>query len=718
MKKTFLLFVLISSLFIKCRSELFAQVPAAKGSWQWVKSFGSSGQIGGANSTDERINMMKTDKHGNTYVCGQVFGFPHVQGLNGGNAYVQINNSRQNYQRLMGFIAKYDCSGNLLWFKPIGDSIANVQVFDMTIDTAGNVYAFSNYNCWGNTYLGDSILIAANLQAWSGSDLILKLDKNGNKKWVWSPIIQFGNASTYILNGCNDTRHYFNHTANYMTISHDTLSMLCSLDTPSNTLADYGILDFNINTGQMLKYNIISYSTLTTGNQVFVGFGSYGNGTFIAASNLMSDTTVILNDTIYTNNHGGGNGLIYTFNRTHFMDKILLGYSDTTGLYNVNFDDLKNGFQFIAEGNRGKKLFNNQYTIHGYDNAFVNPSVYSFPLFSFKDINHYKWGIEADSAPQGIFIIDARCTVNSVNTIFDVNGFTPAQRVKIQNNLFTASGTDINTGIFTIDNNNGNILNKVPVINSTSPNNGSNPIYLSDFTTDEKGNIFVFGNFKNNSIIAHDTSVFFGGNNDMFVIKYGYDCATDSALIAPIASDGIKTTCMVDSVKITWNDNSNIEWGYHIYRAVGNRNATYNLIATLPTNTTIFFDNSISASTNYWYKVAAYNNIGDATTANVDSSMSCKTVGINQVNKNSFVGNIYPNPTQTGEFTLSIQSNETGKAQLQISNYMGQIILDKEVQLNNTNQWHLDLSKYLSGTYLVTLKTSSGNFGERVMVVK
>ena len=80
--------------------------------------------------------------------------------------------------------------------------------------------------------------------------------------------------------------------------------------------------------------------------------------------------------------------------------------------------------------------------------------------------------------------------------------------------------------------------------------------------------------------------------------------------------------------------------------------------------------------------------------------------------------NIFPNPTHTAEFTLSVQSNETDKAQLQISNYMGQIILNESVQLNDKNQWHFDLSKYPNGTYLITLKTTSEKFSDRVMVVR
>jgi hypothetical protein len=108
---------------------------------------------------------------------------------------------------------------------------------------------------------------------------------------------------------------------------------------------------------------------------------------------------------------------------------------------------------------------------------------------------------------------------------------------------------------------------------------------------------------------------------------------------------------------------------------------------------------------------AAYYYIDDVSLIDLDD------VGIEEVGKNNNL-KIYPNPTQTGQFTLTVQSNEIGKAQLQISNYMGQIILDRNVQLSSNNQWHLDLSKQTSGTYLVTLKTSSGKFGERVMVVK
>lgn len=64
-------------------------------------------------------------------------------------------------------------------------------------------------------------------------------------------------------------------------------------------------------------------------------------------------------------------------------------------------------------------------------------------------------------------------------------------------------------------------------------------------------------------------------------------------------------------IKITWKDNSDLETGFKIYRSAYS-NRLFTLIAEVPENTTIYYDNSVSAGKRYYYKVAAFNKAGSS----------------------------------------------------------------------------------------------------------
>jgi hypothetical protein len=422
------------------------------------------------------------------------------------------------------------------------------------------------------------------------------------------------------------------------------------------------------------------------------------------------DTTLII-----PNNYD--RGVLFSFNTTHVI-KLYTLLHDTATFYSCDMISNTNSFT-MGFGSRTGEIVVGSYVLptHTNDGPIFQGFDGSYPIAKFTDIDKMEWAVAPDTSKGagGIFL----------NSLSDKTGkvYTPlyiSDYVKMKNMEWNLPTQHNWNPIVRWASKKDSIIDTISQIRSLQGNINGHDLRITYLSIHENGNISVCGEFKNNSIITpNDTAPSFGGNNDLFVMQYGYPCGSDSALIEPVATTQLITQCTNnDSVKLTWKDNSTIEWGYHIYRALGNRNATYNLIATTLPNVTTFTDNTIATNSNYWYKVAAFNNVGDGSITNLDSSMSCKSVGVNGVNKNNFAVNIYPNPTQTGEFTMTIQTNEIGQAQLQISNYMGQIILDKLVQLNTFNQLHFDLGKFSSGTYLVSLKTSLENFGQRVMVVR
>lgn len=78
----------------------------------------------------------------------------------------------------------------------------------------------------------------------------------------------------------------------------------------------------------------------------------------------------------------------------------------------------------------------------------------------------------------------------------------------------------------------------------------------------------------------------------------------------PAAPSNIKATAAsYKRINLTWNDNSNNEYGFEIYRATSLTGA-YSIIATKPANTVSFADSTLQPATTYYYKVQAINKDG------------------------------------------------------------------------------------------------------------
>ncbi len=83
-----------------------------------------------------------------------------------------------------------------------------------------------------------------------------------------------------------------------------------------------------------------------------------------------------------------------------------------------------------------------------------------------------------------------------------------------------------------------------------------------------------------------------------------FDLSFSVVDVAPVAPSGLVATASSSSqVHLVWNDNSNNETNFKVSRSLDNSNFTD--IATLPSNSTSYDDNGLTASTTYYYKVLA-----------------------------------------------------------------------------------------------------------------
>ena len=95
-----------------------------------------------------------------------------------------------------------------------------------------------------------------------------------------------------------------------------------------------------------------------------------------------------------------------------------------------------------------------------------------------------------------------------------------------------------------------------------------------------------------------------------------------------------------DTAKLSWTDNAGAEVGFKIERA-NSSNGPWTQIATNAASDTTFTDTGLAATTQYWYRVRAYNSNGNSQYSNADSvttgnappvlaAISNKTIGVGQ----------------------------------------------------------------------------------------
>ena len=78
-------------------------------------------------------------------------------------------------------------------------------------------------------------------------------------------------------------------------------------------------------------------------------------------------------------------------------------------------------------------------------------------------------------------------------------------------------------------------------------------------------------------------------------------------------------------ISLSWQDNSSNEDGFEVHRATPWPSSLYTLRDNLPTNTIAFGDTGLTASTQYCYKVRAYQTKGRQTSFSAFSAVVCVT---------------------------------------------------------------------------------------------
>jgi len=94
----------------------------------------------------------------------------------------------------------------------------------------------------------------------------------------------------------------------------------------------------------------------------------------------------------------------------------------------------------------------------------------------------------------------------------------------------------------------------------------------------------------------------FGDNNRHLIDDQYFKDSYTSSGTAPFPPGNLSATgTAYNTIQLSWNDNSNNETGFEIYRSTS-PDSTFSIIATTGANITSFADSSLSSSTTYYYK--------------------------------------------------------------------------------------------------------------------
>ncbi|MGC8943569.1 MAG: fibronectin type III domain-containing protein [Caldisericia bacterium] len=131
---------------------------------------------------------------------------------------------------------------------------------------------------------------------------------------------------------------------------------------------------------------------------------------------------------------------------------------------------------------------------------------------------------------------------------------------------------------------------------------------------------------------------------------------TDSAKTLPLGSPPASPTNLVgtaincNQIDITWQDNATDETNYVVERKI--EGGSYSVIITLPANTNVYSDTSVSPNTKYYYRVKAKNSFGDSGYSN-EINISTPLCGIAP----NAPTNLNATPASSSQINLSWSDN-------------------------------------------------------------
>ena len=307
-----------------------------------------------------------------------------------------------------------------------------------------------------------------------------------------------------------------------------------------------------------------------------------------------------------------------------------------------------------------------------------------------------------------------------------------------QNNaVYTYSGSsdDLEEGIFFETNNgcgnstgDGIVTNVVALVDEDNPNNINvswDPIRPDGYGYTvyrdgllhrlvPEGTSFVDENAPDGGHCYVVSYLYYGGENGQYSNE---SCASAGACYAPTNID-FEYTGNNNKIKLKWEkpEPSTGLSGYYLFRMTGD-DGTYERIKLLSASATSYTDNTTNQIGFYNYKLYAYYQYLDCTSAPAywiyDHNQFYLHVyyspaGVEEMESSSV--SVFPNPT-TSRFTVEGQ----GLKHVTVYNMVGQMVYEMECQGESVD---INLNDVESGVYMVRVSTANGDVTKRITIIR
>lgn len=666
-------------------SSAWAYLPAQQ--WLWAKQYGSA-TPGTQGQDAEMLTAMETDKQGNIYIAGGLLGNAKWEG----SPVPALGNQRR------GFIAKYDCDGNLIWRNFVGSNKGDL-IYSITSDEEGNCYFTGNlYTAWPTinyTHFNDSIIYYSSQTL---GYILGKINPSGGLEWLKFEEFQ----SSSILRNYYNSMKVKNHKL-YLSMWLAPGKVPFPGFTPHAT-EGCDILCFDVNgtplwnkqIGQKI-YDTYTFRLIDEEGSMFIA-GGYQD-------------TIIVGQTMLLNPyHPSASGFIakYDSMANFLWVKHMIPTFYTQSQYIDITSDNKD--YYITFTSQSGMEIQSGLTFDFY-RASPN-SLSNGVIKTDKDFTNIDWMIYEDSlmfpglhsAYSDIEVYPEKRFMSSMAKSVVFGG------QKFVNNCNTWAQTPY---VVSFDSN-GVVSPNAVIGNTTAAWKSGVTRYLG---SNEKGDIFLAGEIIDNLIFGNDTlqNSNFGGNNafDCFLSKYGYLCTDSNALVPPAGAQGLVASGTgIQSIAVNWQDISNIEWGYTLYRSP-NGVSGWVPVASLPPNTEAYTDNAVNPNTVYYYKTAAFNNQGEVF-SNPDSAKTLTTALIPPFEGSA---SVFPNPSK-GAFSIYTNLNEALKGQLTITDISGRTVYQQSVNFPAGNsQTGFVLLQLPTGYYTLSIRPDFGGVWTEKLVI-
>ena len=178
-------------------------------------------------------------------------------------------------------------------------------------------------------------------------------------------------------------------------------------------------------------------------------------------------------------------------------------------------------------------------------------------------------------------------------------------------------------------------------------------------------------------------------------------CASQSpSLQAPTNLNA--TAISGTTIELTWTDNSTTEASFIIERSEM-FNTFYNIVGTVPADTTMLIQNNLTPQTGYFYKIRAAN-ASDTSDYSNEVFVATQPSNIFYINNDASIS-VYPNPIQDILF-IKMENEILGTVQMEVLDITGKQILN-HFSKNKTStlfEYTLNVNDLAKGIYILKMR--------------